>query len=186
MTILLEEPEFLVSSLADIPGRWTVICTDTKWESRLVDDLQKNAEIGVFWPRVEYRKKDVNGHGKSFWRTLTRSLFPNYISVCFQNEAQLAYIHDHDYVVGPPLRIVQQEKFIREITAIDLAIKINPMVRTVEIPKGTHCRVSSGPMMGTEGIWTKAMRGPNFVLSVGMPDPTGVELEIDPELLEEI
>lgn len=143
--------------------RWFAIFTIHQHEQKVVERL-RNREIESFVPAYTEKRIWKDRHKK----TLTLPLFPTYI---------FAHLHRRDYVrvlESPGVRkIVGNSRGPVALSDPDVEFlrsdRIQARIRPYkDLVVGRKVRVSSGPMVGIEGVLVREERGFMFVVSVPM------------------
>ena len=179
MLKLTENPAVLapdVESLADLEGTWWVAYTKANFEKSFAWDLNSRG-IGYFLPMYEYTD--------SYRRHGMKLLFPSYVFFCGSNEDRYTALRTRRLfqVVDVP----DQSGLISQLTAIEKALSCRVVLDVYpNAPVGTRSRITSGPMMGTEGVVVETDdQKARMVLEVTILGQ-GTAIEIDTDLLKPI
>ena len=180
MLKLSENPAILspeVRSLSEFEGTWWIAYTKARFEKALAWDLS-NKKIGYFLPMRE--KVTFSGSRK---RKVLLPLFTSYVFLCgTENDRYIAMKTNR---ICHTIEVKDQDRLINELVSIEKALLNHVVIDNYTgFSIGTHCRITSGPMMGTEGTIIERMDAKaRMVLEVTILGQ-GALIEIDSDLLE--
>lgn len=182
MLKLSENPAILTSeveSLAELTGTWWVAHTKARFEKVFAWDMLSRG-IGYFLPMWE---KVIFSGGRK--RRVMMPLFTSYVFFCGTDEDRYRAMATNR--LCQTIEVSDQDRLVQELTRIEKALVGKAIIdRYPHLPVGSRCRITSGPMIGTEGVVvernnTKA----RMVLEVTILG-RGALIEIDADLLEHI
>jgi transcription antitermination factor NusG len=182
MLRLSDNPAILTpeaQSLTELNGTWWVAHTKARFEKAFAWDMF-NHGIGYFLPM---REKIIFSGGRK--RHVMVPLFTSYVFICGTELDRYTALTTNR--LCQTIEVVDQDSLIHELTTIEKALLSKAIIdHYPRLPVGRHCRIISGPMMGTEGVVierkdTKA----RIVLEVTILGQ-GAVVEIDSDLLEPI
>lgn len=160
-------------SIADFRGQWWVAHTKSRNEKALASQLVIK-EVPYFLPM----------HWKvSKWRGRTlRSLlplFPGYLFFCGGENERLEVLKTNR--TANILQVENQDRLIDELLPIETLLTLGkPVLPHEYIKVGQRCRVTAGPLMGTEGIVVQTPKETRLVLQVDMlGQAASVEISFD-------
>jgi len=182
MLKLSENPAILtpqVESLTELGGTWWVTHTKPRFEKAFAWDMISYG-IGYFLPM---REKVIFSGGRK--RRVMIPLFTSYVFICGTELDRYTALTTNR--LCQTIEVFDQEGLISELAAIEKSL-LNKAVLDIypHLPIGNRCRITSGPMMGIEGVVverkdTKA----RMVLEITILGQ-GAVMEIDGDLLEPI
>lgn len=180
MLKLCENPAILtpeVESLYEIKGTWWAAYTKPRFEKVFAWDML-NHGIGYFLPMRE--KVIFSGSRK---RLIMSPLFASYVFFCGTKEDRYTALSTNRLCTV--IEVADQELLIQELMSIEKAIFTKAVIDNYpHLAIGINCRITSGPMIGTEGIVIeKNYEKTRMVIEVTMLGQ-GVIIEIDSDLLE--
>jgi transcription antitermination factor NusG len=160
-------------SINDFVGDWWVIHTKSRNEKALAWQMQR-AGVSYFLPMT---KKVTKSKGRT-----TRSILPlftGYLFFCGNDDDRLTVLQTHR--VANLIEVTDQERFLKDLSPIETLIKQGENIQPhVYIKEGQKCRVTAGPLLGTEGIAEISTEGTKLVLQVDMlGQATSVEIATD-------
>ncbi|MBN1765522.1 MAG: hypothetical protein JW860_09720 [Sedimentisphaerales bacterium] len=165
-------------SIEEIPGQWRVAHTKSRNEKALASVMCK-WQIPYFLPLVEKTTKRKHRIYKSLL-----PLFSGYLFFCGTQEQRYRALTSNR--IAQVIDVIDQDKFIKEITAIHKAIYGGMPIDTHPYLKaGKRCRVIGGALMGCEGMIEQKKNMTRIVLQVDMLGQSAA-VEIDADLLEPI
>ena len=182
MLKLSENPAILTSeveSLAELTGTWWIAHTKARFEKVFAWDMLSRG-IGYFLPMWE---KVIFSGGRK--RRVMMPLFTSYVFFCGTDEDRYRAMATNR--LCQTIEVFDQDRLVQELTRIEKALVGKAIIdHYPHLPVGSRCRITSGPMMGTEGVViernnTKA----RMVLEVTILG-RGALIEIDADLLEHI
>ena len=182
MLKLSENPAILTSeveSLAELTGTWWIAHTKARFEKVFAWDMLSRG-IGYFLPMWE---KVIFSGGRK--RRVMMPLFTSYVFFCGTDEDRYRAMATNR--LCQTIEVFDQDRLVQELTRIEKALVSKAIIdHYPHLPVGSRCRITSGPMMGTEGVViernnTKA----RMVLEVTILG-RGALIEIDADLLEHI
>ncbi len=165
-------------SIKQFEGQWYVVHTRSRFEKALAADLLR---LGINY-YLPMKLKTYVSSGKK--RRSMLPLFTSYMFYCSQDIEDKTKVYQSGRAVSI-MEVVEREKFIKELAAIEAAILNNSTLETFDsIPVGQRCRVTSGALLGTEGVAIECKPGKaRVVLEVSVLGK-GVVMEIDRSMLE--
>lgn len=182
MLKLSENPAILTSeveSLAELTGTWWIAHTKARFEKVFAWDMLSRG-IGYFLPMWE---KVIFSGGRK--RRVMMPLFTSYVFFCGTDEDRYRAMATNR--LCQTIEVFDQDRLVQELTRIEKALVGKAIIdHYPRLPVGSRCRITSGPMMGAEGVViernnTKA----RMVLEVTILG-RGALIEIDADLLEHI
>ena len=167
-------------SIAEFEGDWYVAHTKSRFEKSFAEDLRKMG-VNYFLPM---REKVYVSSGKK--RKSVLPLFTSYVFFCSEDPEIKTKVFRTNRIASV-MDVVERERFVSELSAIEAAIKNDMTLSTVEsLPVGQSCRVVSGVMLGTEGVVVEHLQNKaKVVLEVSVLGK-GVEMELDSSMIEKI
>lgn len=165
-------------SISEFTGQWWVVHTKSRNEKALAHDLI-GRKISYFLPMSwKVRRKS---------RRTTRSLLPlfsGYLFFCGWENDRLEVLRTDR--VANLIEVKDQQKLIRELQQIEQALRSGvPVTPHKYLKEGQKCRVVAGPLMGLEGVVTKARGATRLLLQVDMLGQAA-SVEIDVDMIEPI
>ena len=160
-------------SIADFTGEWWVAHTKSRNEKALAQDLIRR-EISYFLP-MSWKVSRKS-------RRTTRSLLPlfaGYLFCCGKEDDRLELLRTDR--VANVIKVTEQKRFMKELLQIEQALKAGvPLIPHKYVKMGQKCRVTSGPLLGLEGIVTQTRGAMRLVLQVDMlGQAASVEIDLD-------
>lgn len=182
MLKLYENPAMLtpeVDSVSELTGTWWVGYTKSRCEKAFAWEML-NRKIGYFLPM---RKKIIFSGGRK--RSVMLPLFTSYVFFCGMSHDRYTALTTNR--LCHTIEVRNQERFTRELARIEQALLSKlPIDSYPQLPVGTHCRVISGPMLGSEGtIIERFDEKARMILEVTVLGQ-GVLIEIDADLLDTV
>ena len=179
MLKISENPPVLppgVETLADLPGRWWVGHTKSRFEKAFAWDLLRQG-IGYFLPMIE--RVRVSGGKK---RRVMAPLFPSYVFFCGSDEDRYQAMTTNRLCQA--LEVLDQTTAVRELAAVEKALAGKAELDPYPFAAiGERCRIIAGPFTGLEGVVVQRNGMARLVLEVSMLGQ-GAALEIEASLLE--
>jgi len=174
-----ENPPILppgVTTLAQLTGPWRVAHTKARCEKAFAWDLiHKN--IGYFLPLIE--RVYISGGRK---RKALMPLFPSYVFFCGSEEDRYKALVTNR--LCQTLEVVDQQKFVAELLAIEKAIVSKMELDLYPQPAiGQRCRITAGALKDLEGVVVQKTKRARLVLEVKLLGQ-GAVMEVDADLLE--
>ncbi|RKY11085.1 MAG: antitermination protein NusG [Planctomycetota bacterium] len=161
------------TQISDFAGTWRVAHTKSRNEKALAWQMQKK-DISYFLPMTKkvYRKK-----GRTFRSLLP--LFTGYVFFCGDEDDRVEVLRTNR--VANIIEVEDQPRLVAELTPIHLALdKGEQLLPHKYIKTGQQCRVTAGPLVGTEGIVVRAGERTRLVLQVDiLGQATSVEIATD-------
>jgi len=182
MMKLSDNPPMLpptVESLTELAGQWWVAHTKARFEKAFAWELHRR-DIGYFLPMTE-RIRFYGGKKQP----VLLPLFTSYVFFCGTEKDRYTTMTTNR--LCQTIEVFDQEGLIEELTAVEKAL-LNKAILDVypHLPVGSRCRITSGPMMGTEGVIVERKESKaRMVLDVTILGQ-GAVMEIDSDLLEPI
>ena len=165
-------------TLADFDGIWRVAHTKSRNEKALAWQLV-NHTVPYFLPM---HWKVVKKRGRTFRSLLP--LFPGYLFFCGDENERLTVLKTNR--VANILEVDDQPRLVEELLPIETLLKLGKTVLPHEYVKvGQRCRVTAGPLMGTEGIVTETPKETRLILQVDMLGQAA-SVEIGADMIEKI
>lgn len=166
-----------VDSLTELTGRWWIAHTKARFEKTFAWELHRR-NIGYFLPMVE--RKRIYGGKK---QPVMLPLFTSYVFFCGAEEDR--YIAMTTNRLCQTIEVVDQERLIQQLARIEKALISKAVIdHYPHLPLGSRCRITSGPLMGTEGVVIERKDGKaRMVIEVTILGQ-GALIEIDADLLE--
>lgn len=180
MLKLSENPAILtpaVRSLTELNGTWWAARTKARFEKAFAWDMF-NHGIGYFLPM---REKITFSGGRK--RHVMAPLFTSYVFFC--GTASDRYTAMTTNRLCQTIEVVDQDGLIEDLARIEKALLSKAVIDNYpRLPVGGRCRISSGPMMGTEGVVIQRKDAKaRMVLEITFLGQ-GVVVEVDADLLE--
>ena len=165
--------------IGDFAGIWWVAHTKSRNEKALAWQMQRK-DISYFLPMTKkiYRRK-----GRTFRSLLP--LFTGYVFFCGGENDRLEVLRTNR--VAHIIEVTDQDLLIDELSPIQRALcEGQQLLPHKYIKAGQQCRVTAGPLIGTEGIVVRTSQHTRLVLQVDMlGQATSVEIAMDMiELIE--
>lgn len=160
-------------SINDFEGNWWVAHTKSRNEKALAWQMQRSG-ISYFLPLT---KKVTKSKGRTIRSLLP--LFTGYMFFCGSEDDRLKVLQTNR--VANLIEVTERDAFLKDLSPIETLIKEGENVQPhVYIPAGQKCRVTAGPLLGTEGIAEVTAEGTKLVLQVDMlGQATSVEIATD-------
>ena len=115
---------------------------------------------------------------------LQRPLFPGYLFFCGDDDARLAVLKTNR--TANILPVQNQHRLIEELAPIETLLLLGKPVLPHEYLKvGQKCKVTAGPLMGTEGIVVETPKETRLVLQVDMLGQAA-SVEINTDMIEKL
>lgn len=162
---------------ADMTGWWWVAQVKPQHEKRVAQALVGIEDLGwylpMYVPDSTERKKPT-----------PTPLLNGYIFACCNSDKAFCKLDD---LRGPRsvqriIRVNDQRRFVRELSSLHRAT-VAGTVRPYRLPVvGQRCRITRGPLEGTEGKLIRTTARSLFVL--GVENFGAAELEVSPDMLE--
>lgn len=182
MLKLADNPPILkpeISSIEELEGTWWVAHTKAKAEKKFAWEMY-NRGIGYFLPM---QKKVIFSGGRK--RKVLKPLFTSYVFFCGSNEDRYAAMTTNK--LCQTIEVKNREKFVSELNGLEKALfSKKPLELYPNLPKGTPCVITQGPLSGTEGVVVQKHAGKaRIVLEVTILGQGGL-VEVDADLLESL
>jgi len=159
--------------ISEFTGTWRVAHTKSRNEKALAWQMQKK-DISYFLPMTKkvYRRK-----GRTFRSLLP--LFTGYVFFCGDDDDRVEVLRTNR--VANIIEVTDQSQLVAELTPIQLALDEGEQLLPHKyIKAGQRCRVIAGPLIGTEGVVTRAGERMRLVLQVDiLGQATSVEIATD-------
>jgi transcription antitermination factor NusG len=168
-----------VESLTELCGTWWVAHTKARFEKAFAWDMLSRG-VGYFLP---LREKITFSGGRK--RHVMIPLFPSYVFFCGDEEDRYTAMTTNR--LCQTIEVVDQDGLKEELVTIEKALLSKAIIDNYPwLPVGGHCRIVSGPMMGTEGVVIERKNTTaRMVLEVTILGQ-GAVMEIDADILEPI
>jgi len=164
------------SVLAELPGRWWVAHTKSRFEKAFAHELMQR-EVSFFLPM---RERVMISSGKK--RRVLMPLFPSYVFFCGGEEQRYqALTTDRLCQV---IEVMDQAALVKDLTQLSRALAaraeldLHPYAAV-----GQRCRITGGVFEGIEGVVIQRDHVARVVLQVSILGQ-GAAMEIDADLLE--
>ena len=165
-------------TIADFQGQWWVAHTKARNEKALANQLVKK-DVPYFLPM---HWKVSKSRGRTIRSLLP--LFPGYLFFCGDDDARLEVLKTNR--TANILMVENQTRLVEELTPIETLLRLDkPVLPHDYIKVGQKCRVTAGPLMGTEGIVVETPKETRLILQVDMLGQAA-SVEIDSEMIEKI
>jgi transcriptional antiterminator RfaH len=159
--------------VGDFAGTWRVAHTKSRNEKALAWQMQKK-DVSYFLPMTKkvYRRK-----GRTFRSLLP--LFTGYVFFCGDEDDRVEVLRTNR--VASIIEVKDQPGLVAELGPIQLALDEGQQLLPHKyIKAGQQCRVTAGPLVGTEGIVVRTREHTRLVLQVDMlGQATSVEIAMD-------
>ncbi len=180
MLRLSDNPAILTpeaQSLTELNGTWWIAHTKARFEKAFAWDMF-NRGIGYFLPM---REKIIFSGGRK--RHVMAPLFTSYVFICGTELDRYTALTTNR--LCQTIEVVDQDRLIKELVSVEKALLSKAIIdHYPRLPVGRHCRIISGPMMGTEGVVIERKEAKaRMVLEVTILGQ-GTVVEIDSDLLE--
>lgn len=163
------------NSLAELPGRWWVAHTRSRFEKSFAWDLLRRG-IGYFLPMTQRTR--LSGGRK---RRVMRPLFASYVFFCGDEASRHAAMTTGR--LCRTLDVPDQASFVAELAAVEQALTGGAALAPYPFAAvGRRCRIDAGPLRGLEGTVVEHRGSARLVLEVSVLGQ-GVSVEIDADLL---
>ena len=165
-------------SIADFEGSWWVAHTKSRNEKALAWQLVQK-EVPYFLPM---HWKATKSRGRTFRSLLP--LFPGYVFFCGGENERLEVLKTNR--AANIISVDDQQRLVEELLPIEKLLQLGKSVIPHEYIKiGQRCRVTAGPLMGTEGMVVQTPKETRLVLQVDMLGQAA-SVEIDYEMVEKL
>lgn len=165
-------------TIVDLKGSWRVAHTKSRNEKALAWQLVKQ-EVPYFLPM---HRKIAKKRGRTFRSLLP--LFPGYLFFCGGENERLTVLKTNR--TANILEVDDQQRLIQELLPIETLLKLGKSVLPHEYIKvGQRCRVTAGPLIGTEGIVAVTPKETRLILQVDMLGQAA-SVEIAADMIEKI
>ncbi len=180
MLKLSDNPPILspgVDSLAKLTGSWWIGYTKARFEKVFAWDLLKR-DIGYFLPM-----RERTAYWGSRKRRVMTPLFSSYVFFCGCEKDRYTALTTGR--LSRVIAVVDQERLIEELAGIEKALVNKAVIDNYpRLPIGNLCRITSGAMMGIEGVIVERIDSKaRMVLEVATLGQ-GALIEIDADVLE--
>jgi transcriptional antiterminator RfaH len=163
-------------AVGDAVGPWWVGHTKARFEKAFAWDLHDRG-IAYFIPMVARTRMS---QGRK--RTVVVPLFTSYVFFAGDEMARYQALSTDRLCQVIPVR--DQTQLVSELHSLHLAIKGGVALDPYPfVAVGRRCRVTAGPLQGTEGIIVSCDKVARVVLQISMFGQ-GASLEIETDLLE--
>jgi transcription antitermination factor NusG len=182
MLKLSENPAIVtphIQSLTELEGSWWVARTKARFEKAFAWDMYRR-DIGYFLPM---REKVIFSGGRK--RHVMVPLFPLYVFFCGTETDRYTAMTTNR--LCQIIEVIDQETLVDELVRIEKALVNKAAIdQYPRLPVGSRCRITSGPMMGIEGIVIERDNAKaRMVLEVNILGQ-GALIEIDADILEPV
>jgi transcription antitermination factor NusG len=182
MLKLSENPAIVtphIQSLTELEGSWWVARTKARFEKAFAWDMYRR-DIGYFLPM---REKVIFSGGRK--RHVMVPLFPLYVFFCGTETDRYTAMTTNR--LCQIIEVIDQETLVDELVRIEKALVNKAVIdQYPRLPVGSRCRITSGPMMGIEGIVIERDNAKaRMVLEVNILGQ-GALIEIDADILEPV
>ena len=165
-------------SVAEFKGRWWVAHTKSRNEKALASQLVSR-QVPYFLPM---HWKVSKSRGRTFKALLP--LFPGYLFFNGDDKERLEVLKTNR--TANILVVENQTRLVEELLPIETLLKLGKSVMPHEYIKiGQRCRVTAGPLQGTEGIVVQTPKETRLVLQVDMLGQAA-SVEISSDLIEKL
>ncbi|MBI1826943.1 MAG: antitermination protein NusG [Planctomycetes bacterium] len=170
------EQEIASTAPDEFVGCWYVLHTRPRQEKVVAGELTR-LNIQCFLPLVRYRR-NYDGHR----RLVQIPLFPGYVLLCGDAADRLSALRTNRLV--NVLDVPDQARLRADLAQIHRVVNGDqPVDLFPRLQKGSRCRVTSGTLVGVEGVVIRR-KGP-WKVFVGVKFlGQSAELEIEPAMLE--
>lgn len=180
MLKLSENPAILtpeVESLTELSGTWWIAHTKARFEKVFAWDMLSHG-IGYFLP---LREKVIFSGGRK--RRMMIPLFTSYVFFCGTDEDRYKAMATNR--LCQTIEVFDQKQLVQQLARVEKALISKAVIdHYPHLPVGSRCRITSGPMMGTEGVVIERKEGKaRMVLEVTILGQ-GALIEIDADILE--
>ncbi len=166
-----------VASLSELEGTWWVAHTKPNSEKVFTWDLNSRG-IGYFLPMREYAIFSGSRNRRGM-----KLLFPSYVFFCGSDEDR--YTAQRTNRLFQVIDVADQLGLISQLVTIEKGLLCKTVLDPYpHRPVGSRCRITSGPMMGAEGVVIERNHAKaRMVLEVTILGQ-GALVEVDADLLE--
>lgn len=165
-------------SIADFEGFWWVAHTKSRNEKALASQLVIH-HVPYFLPM---HWKVSKSRGRTFKTLLP--LFPGYLFFNGGDHERLEVLKTNR--TANILVVENQARLVEELLPIETLLKLGKTVMPHDYIKiGQRCRVTAGPLRGTEGIVVQTPKETRLVLQVDMLGQAA-SVEISSDMIEKI
>lgn len=165
-------------TIADFEGPWWVAHTKSRNEKALAWQLVKG-EVPYFLPM---HWKVAKRRGRTLRSLLP--LFPGYLFFSGGDDQRLTVLKTNR--TASILPVQNQARLLDELKPIETLLRLGKTVLPhAYIQVGQRCRVTAGPLMGTEGIVVQTPNETRLVLQVDMLGQAA-SVEIAADMIEKI
>ncbi|MCE5184596.1 MAG: hypothetical protein LLF76_00530 [Planctomycetaceae bacterium] len=165
-------------SIVDFTGTWWVAHTKARNEKALAWQLL-HKDVAYFLPMHWKVKKS---RGRTFKSLLP--LFSGYLFFCGQETDRLDVLKTNR--VAGIICVQDQGRLVSELAPIEKLLRLGKSVIPHEYIKvGQKCRVTAGPLIGTEGLVLRTPKETRLVLQVDMLGQAA-SVEIDYDMVEKL
>ncbi len=165
-------------SIADFEGSWWVAHTKSRNEKVLASQLVQQ-QVPYFLPM---HWKVAKKRGRTLRSLLP--LFPGYLFFCGGDDERLKVLKTNR--TANILPVQDQQRLIEELLPIETVLKLGQRVLPHDyLQVGQRCRVTAGPLMGTEGIVEQTPNQTRLILQVDMLGQAA-SVEIAADMIEKI
>jgi transcription antitermination factor NusG len=148
-------------SIGQFQGQWWVAHSKPRQEKALAWQLV-GKQVRYFLPM---RRKVSKSRGRTFRSLLP--LFPGYLFFCGGEHERLEVLKTNR--TANLLVVEDQERLVRELLPIETLLMLGKEVLPHDyVQVGQRCRVTAGPLAGTEGIVSQTPTETRLVLQVDM------------------
>ena len=167
------------TAVSDLPGRWWIAHTKSRSEKAFAWDLLRGGGVGYYFPMT--RRSTFSGGRK---RLVFKPLFTSYVFVCGDDECRPTCLRTNRLCAVLP--VPDQPQLIAELSTIQRALAGSPELDLYPFAAvGRRCRVTSGPLMGMQGIVVRRTDRATLVLEISILRQ-GASLEVDLSLVEPV
>lgn len=165
-------------SICDFQGDWWVAHTKARNEKALAHQLVQR-DVSYFLPM---HWKVSKSRGRTIRSLLP--LFPGYLFFCGDDDDRLEVLKTNR--TANILPVQDQQLLVDELAPIETVLQLGKTVLPHDYVKvGQKCRVTAGPLMGTEGIVVETPKEMRLVLQVDMLGQAA-SVEIAADMIEKI
>ena len=164
-------------SISEFEGQWGVAHTKSRNEKALAWQLVNHVPyfLPMHWKTSKSRGRTI--------RSLL-PLFSGYLFFCGGEDERLAVLKTNR--TANILPVEDQVQLVRELLPIETLLKLEkPVLPHQYLEVGQKCRVTAGPLMGTEGIVVQTAKETRLVLQVDMLGQAA-SVEIAYDMIEKI
>lgn len=165
-------------TISDFAGTWWVAHTKARNEKALAWQMVHRG-IAYFLPMHWKVKKS---RGRTFKSLLP--LFSSYVFFCGDENDRVEVLKTNR--VAAIIPVLNQLQLVRELQPIETMLRLGkPIVPHEYIKIGQKCRVTAGPLTGTEGIVVQTPKETRLILQVDMLGQAA-SVEIDLDMVEKL